>query len=42
MFCICVLIIAAAAVYMVEAYIHTYYAIEYMRGARHTETRGIV
>lgn len=27
MFCICVLIIAAAAVYMVEAYIHTYYAI---------------
>lgn len=29
MFCICVLIIAAAAVYMVEAYIHTYYAIEY-------------
>lgn len=33
MFCICVLIIAAAAVYMVEAYIHTYYAIEYMHGA---------
>lgn len=32
MFCICVLIIAAAAVYMVEAYIHTYYAIEYMHG----------
>lgn len=33
MFCICVLIVAAAAVYMVEAYIHTYYAIEYMHGA---------
>lgn len=33
MFSICVLIIAAAAVYMVEAYIHTYYAIEYMHGA---------
>lgn len=33
MLCICVLIIAAAAVYMVEAYIHTYYAIEYMHGA---------
>lgn len=33
MFCICVLIIAAAAVFMVEAYIHTYYAIEYMHGA---------
>lgn len=33
MFCICVLIIAATAVYMVEAYIHTYYAIEYMHGA---------
>lgn len=32
MFSICVLIIAAAAVYMVEAYIHTYYAIEYMHG----------
>lgn len=29
MFSICVLIVAAAAVYMVEAYIHTYYAIEY-------------
>lgn len=27
------IIIAAAAVYMVEAYIHTYYAIEYMHGA---------
>ena len=33
MFSICVLIVAAAAVYMVEAYIHTYYAIEYMHGA---------
>lgn len=33
MFCICVLIVAAAAVYMVETYIHTYYAIEYMHGA---------
>lgn len=33
MFCICVLIVAAAAVYMVEAYIHTYYVIEYMHGA---------
>ena len=33
MFCICVLIVAAATVYMVEAYIHTYYAIEYMHGA---------
>ena len=33
MFCICALIVAAAAVYMVEAYIHTYYAIEYMHGA---------
>lgn len=33
MLCLCVLIIAAAAVYMVEAYIHTYYAIEYMHGA---------
>lgn len=32
MFSICVLIVAAAAVYMVEAYIHTYYAIEYMHG----------
>lgn len=34
MFCLCVLIIAAAAVYMVEAYIHTYYAIEYMTCTR--------
>ena len=33
MFSICVLIVAAAAVYMVEAYIHSYYAIEYMHGA---------
>lgn len=33
MFSICVLIVAAAAVYMVEAYIHTYYTIEYMHGA---------
>lgn len=32
MFSISLLIIAAAIVYMVEAYIHTYYAVEYMHG----------
>ena len=32
MFSISLLIIAAAIVYMTEAYIHTYYAIEYMHG----------
>ena len=32
MFSISFLIIAAAIVYMVEAYIHTYYAVEYMHG----------
>ena len=32
MLSVSLLIVAAAVVYMVEAYIHTYYAIEYMHG----------
>ena len=32
MLSVSLIIIAAAVVYMVEAYIHTYYAIEYMHG----------